>query len=76
MQAPVAEVAVDHVDGVVFKGGVEACALEDFAEDADGVDEVGEGAEDGEGGEEGAVVIVLEGIGEGDLLGVVSKVHA
>jgi hypothetical protein len=42
MQAPVAKVAVDDIDGVVFKGGVEACAFKDFAEDADGVDEVGE----------------------------------
>jgi hypothetical protein len=74
VQAPVAKVAVDDVNGVVFKGGVEARAFKDFAEDADGVDEVGEGTEDGERGEEGGIVVVLESMGIGNLLGVVSIV--
>ena len=59
VQAPVAQVLVDDVDGVVFKGGVEAGAFEDLAEDAHCVDEVGEGGEDGERGEEGRVVVVF-----------------
>jgi hypothetical protein len=74
VQAPVAEVAVNDVYGVVFKGGVEARAFKHFAEDADGVDEVGEGAEDGERGKEGGVVVVLEGVGIGNVLGIVSIV--
>jgi hypothetical protein len=68
VQAPVTEVLVDDVDGVVFECWVEARAFEDFAEDADGVDQVGEGAEDGECREEGGVVVVLEGVGVGDVL--------
>jgi hypothetical protein len=68
VQAPVTQVLVDDVDGVVFKCRVKTGAFEDFAEDADGVDEVGEGAEDGECGEEGGVVVVLEGVGVGDVL--------
>lgn len=47
VEAPVAEVAIYHVDGMVLKGGVEATTLKDFAKVANGVDEVGEGAEDG-----------------------------
>lgn len=74
VQPPVAEVLVDDVDGVVFEGRVEAGAFEDFAEDADGVDEVGKGAEDGERGEEGRVVVVLESGGVGDLLLSVSAI--
>lgn len=50
MESPVAEVAIYNVDGMVFKGGIEARAFEDLAKVADGIDEVGEGAKDGQGG--------------------------
>ena len=68
VEAPVTEVLVHDVDGVVFECRVETRALKDFAEDADGVDEVGEGAEDGECGEEGRVVVVLKSAGVGNVL--------
>lgn len=70
METPVTKVLIYDVDGVVLKGAVETSGFEDFPQDADGVDQVGEGGE-GEGvGEKRRVVVVLEGWGIRDLLRV------
>ena len=70
METPVTKILVYDVDGVVLKGAVETSCFEDFAQDADGVYQVGEGGE-GEGvGEKRRVVVVLEGWGIRDLLRV------
>lgn len=68
METPVTKVLIYDVDGVVLKSAVETSGFEDFPQDADGVDQVGEGGE-GEGvGEKRRVVVVLEGWGIRDLL--------
>lgn len=73
VQTPVREVLVDDIDGVVFKGRVEAGAFENFSQDADGVDEVGIGGVNGERGHEGGVIIILEAGRVGYVLYSISK---
>ena len=68
VEAPVAEVLIDNVDGVILKSRIETRTLKDFAQDTDCIDQVCKGAECGEAGEEGRVVVVLEGIWERNLL--------
>jgi hypothetical protein len=52
MESPVAEILVNYVDRMVLKGRVQPGAFKHFAEDTNGIDEVGEGAENGKRGEE------------------------
>lgn len=68
VEAPVAEILIDYIDSMIFKGGIEACTLKDFAKNAHGVDEVGEGAKNGKAGKEGRIIIVLERVGVWNLL--------
>jgi hypothetical protein len=59
MESPIAEVLVNYVDGMVLKGRVQPGAFKHFAEDANGIDKVGEGAENGKRGEKRRIVVVL-----------------
>jgi hypothetical protein len=61
VQPPIAKILVHDIDGVVFKGGIKACAFKYFAQGPDCVDEVREGGEVRKSREEGRIVVVLQG---------------
>jgi hypothetical protein len=48
VKPPIAEILVHNINGMVLECGIEAGTFEDFAENSDGVDEVGEGREGSE----------------------------
>jgi hypothetical protein len=68
MHAPVDKVPVYHIDCMVFKCAVQLSHFENFAENPNGVNEVGKRREDYFFNLEGRLVVVLQAVWEGYLL--------
>jgi hypothetical protein len=60
VKSPIAEILIYNINSMVFERRIETCTLEDFAENPNGVNQVGKGRENSKVGHEGGVVVILK----------------
>jgi hypothetical protein len=73
VKSPIAEILIYNINSMVFKCRIETGTLEDFAENPNGVNQVGKGRENSKVGHEGGVVIILKRTRIGNMLDDVNK---